>query len=214
MTQMSVPELAREKVTHIVSLGHRCATAYNLRRHFDFSSAFPFDWWITPGTSIADFLRNPDVNYLYEPSELQLTEQRGSVRHRTLGILLHHEFPRDWKSKPPPVVENFRDFVAEPKRRSAYLIAKLLRLNTLQNRVLFIRDAPIGQETLDALSDTFPLAVWATTSVSRIPEDEKYGWKCDPTAWDSELSKTGVLLDRTNHRPFFETKAEHSESDL
>ena len=94
---MSRKTLAGEPfvATRIISLGGRCAVAHNLRRFFDFGEAFPFDWWITPFDGLIKFLANPDPDWLYDPAELDLTANKGSVRHSDLGIRLHHEFPRD-----------------------------------------------------------------------------------------------------------------------
>lgn len=100
MARRPLSDFRREPATQIVSLGCRCATTFNLRRYYSFSSAYPFDWWITPERGVLGLLDRPDVDWLYDPRELELAADHRSVQHRALGVMLHHEFPRHGASRP------------------------------------------------------------------------------------------------------------------
>src|SRR5437868_103724 len=134
------------------SLGGRCAVAHNLRRFFDFGEAFPFDWWITPFDGLIKFLAHPDPDWLYDPAKLDLTANKGSVRHSDLGIRLHHEFPRD-RVEGQPINPNFRDAIAMPKARTTRLIKKLLALDTEGENLVFVRE----RERPDPVDDLMPV---------------------------------------------------------
>ena len=40
------------RVNYVVSLGHNCQLTYQLRRYFNFATAFPFEWRLNNGWSI------------------------------------------------------------------------------------------------------------------------------------------------------------------
>ena len=61
MPNVSLDTLREQPVMHIVSLGPRCATTYNLRRHYNFATAYPFDWWISPAGGLIQILTKLDA---------------------------------------------------------------------------------------------------------------------------------------------------------
>jgi hypothetical protein len=214
MTKQNIGELSSGLVTQVISLGPRCATAYNIRRYFNIRSAFPFDWWVTPEPGLIGVLRNPDVNFLYDPGELSLTESSTSVRHKTLGIIFHHEFPRDWGHASQPVRADFRDHVETPRERTRYLLNKLYALNRSDQRIVFIVERHTSPLLFDVLSAIFDRALWALASIDSIVDDSAFGWKQNPAMWDGELAKLGVNLDRAGHNPFVDRGAAHTDEDV
>jgi hypothetical protein len=74
MPLLDLGELAREPVTHVVSLGANCAVAFNLRRYWNFGGAFPFGWWITSAEGVVGLLDRPDPDWLYDLQELELVK--------------------------------------------------------------------------------------------------------------------------------------------
>jgi hypothetical protein len=203
--KLPLPDFRTTPATHIVSLGRRCAVAYNLRRFYNFQSAFPFDWWISPLGGVLRFLHHPDVDSLYDPEQLELSHNGSTVRHRTLQIQLHHEFPRDTSQPGRPVRDEWRDAIEHPKSRTTALLEKFLALNAGGNRIAFIReDNGPGEQIAKRLDALFPLADYTLVELPRVPGgmQDAYGWKGNPVLWDAALHDLGLTLDRTHHRPF------------
>lgn len=200
--QMTLETIRERPLTHIVSLGPVCSTSLNLRRHFDFDTAYPFDWWYTPEPGLAAFLRDPDIDRLYDPFELERIETPPTVRHRTLGIYLHHEFPRRWDQPEEPVVEGFLDHLDAPRKRTRYLLDRWRRLDAPRERLLLVREDLAGPDIEAALQATLRHADWCLVSVAGPPMEPAHGWRRDPASWDAVLDALGVDLDRTRHRPF------------
>jgi putative papain-like cysteine peptidase DUF1796 len=125
MPLSSLAEFALRPATHVVSLGGSCQAAYNLRRYYDFSTAYPFDWWITPLSGVIKLLRSFDIEKLYDPTRLKVGDKFETVLHMDYALQLYHEFPRDhgnlFRNGAGCVCPNFHDHLAEPKRRTAYL---------------------------------------------------------------------------------------------
>jgi len=213
MAEVSISDFAEKPATHIVSLGPLCVMTYNLRRYFNFSSPFPFDWWYTSETSLVYLLGDPDVNFIYDPSELHLVNEGDSVRHRSLGILLHHEFPRHWKLPRQPVVENWVEFIERPKRITRFLIRKLFELNDPSSRILFATGVTCGTQLPLALNQAFPLAEWCLLKVPDFRDPGEY-WKGNPARWDEYLRGTGLTLDNSGHAEFMETEAQNHFVEL
>ena len=149
---MELKEVRGACFTQIVSLGPGCALAYNLRRFFNLRSAFPFDWWITPIDGLVKVLRdNVNPQLIYDVAQLELTDNAGSVRHKTYDILLHHEFPRDREMQGDPVHAEFLQHIDEPRRRTGYLADKLLALDDRSEVILFVREPfPAGGTVNDS----------------------------------------------------------------
>ncbi len=205
---LPIKDFRLHPATHIVGLGPTCATAYNCRRFFDFGGAYPFDWWVTKGTSLIRFLQSLDVDGLYEPSNLSLTLNGTSVVAKNLDILLHHEFPRRWKEDGHPISGDFLDHVERPKLRTSALLKKFLSLNSSGNRVLFVQKATERQyeknlELEKVLGNLFRVCDWTYTTVGgQVALDKGPDWKGDIDGWNSELAELNIRLDRTSHKPF------------
>jgi hypothetical protein len=178
-----------------------------LRRYYSFTSAYPFDWWITPERGVLGLLDRPDVDWLYDPRELELAADRRSVQHRTLGVMLHHEFPRHGAWPNDLMREDFRDFIATPRERTGYLLDRFFGLDQRENRILFVREdlnndpltAPARLE--EALARRFRHAEWSLFRFAEIA-DELPGWHGDPVLWDAMLARIGVALEAGRCVPF------------
>lgn len=197
-------EFKKLPATHVVSLGESCATAYNLRRHYNFGGAFPFDWWVSEAEGLIRFLDDPRVDRLYDPEKLGLTDNGGSVRHKEFGLLLHHEFPRAWRREGGPIRDDWRDFLAKPKHRSAALVKKFLDLNKADNRIVFVRYGKSAPGFIERLEKLFVEPTWTFVHLGYIA-NKSGGWKGDPQAWDRVLDDLSLSIDLTGHKPFVET---------
>ncbi|WP_337271402.1 hypothetical protein [Oryzifoliimicrobium ureilyticus] len=200
--ELSLSAFKSRPATDVVSLGPRCATAYNLRKYFGFETAYPFDWWITPESGLLQFLGTLDLEELYNPELLFRLPDGSSVQHNPTGILLHHEFPRDLGKVEHPVIENFIDYIEQPRSRSEYLLERFKSLNDPGRRVLFFREGEARSAKLTAeLERLFPLAEWCLCSLPLIPEDPVNGWKTDFGLWKANLDSVGVQLQSNSRLP-------------
>jgi hypothetical protein len=212
MPYASLESLVVNPVTHIVSLGWRCATAYNLRRFFDFQTANLFDWWIMSDSALENILGNLDIEYLYNPSNLVLSPTRHTVIHSPSGALFHHEFPRKWNVPGQPVTENFEDHIDKPKKRSAYLMNRLRQLNKKQWRVLFVREGRPQSTVIELLSTLYPEPLWSVAFIRSPEQRPPFDWKCDPAEWDTVLMGLSATLEPGRHRRF-EFRGIHQDDD-
>lgn len=201
-----------ETYSHIVVLGKRCATTHHVRRFFNFGEGYPFDWWITPFGGLLQVLARPDVDWLYDPALIVLTEGRRSVMHMPTGILFHHEFPREpvdaQRGGVAPVRDDFLQHLAKPRARTAQLIQKLLALDTPGVRILFVREKGWHARLAPILAERFTRADWTLKMIPPVhapdftPADPAQKWQGDPGAWDVALSKLDVRLDNPSLKPF------------
>ena len=74
------------RVSHIVSLGHNCQLTYQLRRYFNFATAFPFDWWVTNMRGVIDTLEG----YLALTRPQELNRQNARVGNTAVVHFAYH----------------------------------------------------------------------------------------------------------------------------
>jgi len=203
--------------THIVSLGYRCRTTQRLRDHFGFRTAFPFDWWITPLAGGAAFLRDWDVDRLYDPARLKPARRWGRtlyVEHTGYRIRLQHEFPMDIARE--HVLAGWQGHLAEARSRTRHLMQKFDQLDRPDRRVLFVRELmPAEQGDQGAIAtlrqtvlDRAPRAEAEFLLVSasgveaegwralRIDDPVKTPWTGAPAIWDAALGSLGFRFER------------------
>jgi hypothetical protein len=216
------------EVDYVISLGGNCRATWNVRRFFNFSTAFPFDWWITPWRALAELLSDFDTDHLYCPDLLEEVRANdgaiASIRHRELGIILQHEFPRDWNSPGNPVRIDWRESLAKPRQRTRYLLDRLTSLDTAGTRILFVRNtlhrAIDGIETIspdltvERLRVLFPLAnihlllincpmEVSDPDISHLNfDDTAEEWRGDWEVWHHALKSTGFRLENPTLRAF------------
>jgi len=202
---------------HIVSLGYRCRTSHRLREHFGHSTAFPFDWWITPIEGLIRFLDDWDVDRLYRPDQLRVHHklfQKAWVENREYGFRLVHEFTRNrWRL----ATRQFLDEAPQVKARTAHLMAKFDELDSKRRRVLFVRNVSLREEGDAAGCEALRQAVLRRVPRAdpefllisnsgmaaegwiplKVDDSLKEPWSGDPAAWNTPLSTLGFRL----HRP-------------
>jgi hypothetical protein len=215
------------EITHVVSLGGNCRVTYNLRKYFNFLSAYPFDWWITPLRSVTQFLKDPDLEKLYNPKYLLPLMKAGtieSIKNSHFDILLHHEFPRTNGS----VVDNFVEHTDKPKTRQRYLLKKLNSLNDGVNKLLLVRNflwnerisAPEITEFLTAAKTTFnrahcqflfincPLEFEGDSIINLRFSDPGSDWKGDHQVWTEHLATLAINFSPADGRLYQESSPE------
>ena len=206
--------------SHIVSLGYRCRTTQRLRDHFGFKTAFPFDWWITPLAGGAAFLRDWDVERLYDPALLRPVGRLGRIRfieHAAYGLRLQHEFPMDLERD--RVLPGWRRHIGEARSRTAHLMEKFDLLDRPDRKVLFVREVmQKEQRDLAGIEALRQAALERTRRASetrfllvspsgvgapgwqalRIEDPVKEPWTGTPAIWDTALA---TLDHRFERRP-------------
>ena len=203
--------------SHIVSLGYRCRTTQRLRDHFGTSTAFPFDWWITPLAGGAAFLRDWDVERLYDPRLLKPVRRLGRtlyIEHTRYGLRLQHEFPMDLQRQ--HVLPGWQAHLGQARARTAHLMEKFDLLDRPDRQVLFVRELmqdeqgdPAGAEALrQAVLDRTPRAQSRFLLISpsgaqapgwrtlRIHDPVKDPWTGTPAIWNAALASLDYRFER------------------
>jgi putative papain-like cysteine peptidase DUF1796 len=228
--------VSRFNATHIVSLGGNCRVTYNLRKTFDFDSAYPFDWWICPLKSATAFLVDPDLDALYDPKLLEpifQNEHIFTVENTRYGIRLQHEFPRDAHGIKP----DFREHTRPAKERQTYLLNKFRGLNKPESRLFFVRNfinwdrgigAPEAEAFVAALAKTFdkaetrilfinPTAAAATVAgidVLDFVDVPPEPWQGDQAVWRENLLRAPVEFANVEGKKFVETGPEKDNNKI
>jgi hypothetical protein len=179
---------------HIVSLGHRCRVAYNLRRTFGFETAYPFDWWVTPLRGLSAFLHDPSVSRLYDPALLKPLAGEGgirAIRNIHYGIRLDHDFPRGPDGR---VCDDWRDHLDRPRSRTEHLVRRFMDLPA-GSRALFVH-ASTEVEGQRASDDYEALILGVHQRLGRMfPQVERSLLLIDPPV---PLEATGVATLQIN----------------
>jgi len=222
-TVMSIQPLSAFRdtgVDHIVSLGTACETAYNLRRHYGFATAYPFDWWISRTAGVARLIRDGAAADLYRAEDLEAWNGGAAIRNARYDLRLHHEFPRDWRAPGQPVTADWMAHVAAPRQRTERLTRRLFGLGETARSIVFVRMAGPADSAqsdiaalLDALQHRFaavPIGMVfvnlrgpapADWPVERVAVTRGGDWRGDPMAWDAALASLGLRLTPGLHRP-------------
>lgn len=203
--------------THIVSLGCRCRTTQRLREHYGFKTAFPFDWWITPIDGAVRFLREWDLERLYDPARLREARRWGRtmyIEHRDYRIRLQHEFPMDEARR--HVHAGWRGHIGEARARTDHLMRKFEGLDRPDRKVLFVRELRPGEEAQaariaqlrEAVLARAPRAQTRFLLISRqgigaegwtplaIDDPRPEPWTGTPEIWDAALGTLAFRLER------------------
>ncbi|MEI9965318.1 MAG: DUF1796 family putative cysteine peptidase [Caulobacteraceae bacterium] len=202
--------------SHVASLGRRCRTTHRLRRFFGFDTAFPFDWWITPLDGAVRFLRDWDLDRLYDPARLREVRRRGRlafIEHADYAIRLQHEFPMDARET---VLPGWGAAIPEARARTAHLMDKFDRLDRPDRRILFVRELAREEEGETALIADLreaalahaPRAEAAFLLISPggvaadgwislgIDDPVERPWTGDADLWDRALAGLGLRFER------------------
>lgn len=219
MPIVPLADLAGSGIDHIVSLGRACETAYNLRRHYGFATAYPFDWWISTTAGVARFIADGDTAALYDDAALRLSPDGDSVVNPRFGIRLHHEFPRQRGVQGQPVVVDWAAHIPAARDRTAHLAHRMFGIT---GTAVFMRtfgprdgDGTAVAALLTALEARFPATrigvvlvnfrgrAPAGAAVQRLVVARPTGadWRGDPASWDSALATLGLHVTPGLHRP-------------
>lgn len=148
-----------------ISLGCRCDAAWQIRRRFGTSRAFPFDWLVSPLPAITRLLRDGFDRITGNLEVINYHPNGWTVWNPDYRIFLHHEFARTPGGQ---IVPDWRDHVDEVAAKYRALGDRLFQTMKEAPAVTFIRRAgdfkmpgeqplptPPGQylDLLDAIQD-------------------------------------------------------------
>ena len=85
-------------ISHIISLGPNCMVAYQIRRFFNVSKGYPFDWWITPYDGLIKVIDFLSVDDLFCEKRIRITDDGNTVLNPDYNIFYHHG--RAWRVPP------------------------------------------------------------------------------------------------------------------
>jgi hypothetical protein len=224
--QPSEPEI---EFDYVISLGASCRVTWNLRKAFDFSTAFPFDWWVTPIAAVVSVIEGCDASHLYDPELLVERSSRSgeisTIEHCGLGIGLHHEFPKSLGDNGEFILPDWRNHLEKPKLRTQFLLERLYSLNRPGIKLLFVRHGVGWQSpTFGAAQAVEQLknAIWVRfnlahphlllincpgvedASIAKIEfeDQEGIGWRGDIPAWATALGGLPYRLTNPKLKPF------------
>lgn len=84
--------LVKEHLDHfdlVFSAGPYCRSAFHVRRLFDRQEALPFEWWVTPASSMQRMLQ-PEYRFSLTPEQIFLTHSaQAALNSRDLILHLH-----------------------------------------------------------------------------------------------------------------------------
>ncbi len=199
-------------VSRIIPLGQRCRLTHNLRRHYGFTTGYPFDWYILPLKGLLEILRQDlDPGGIYREDLLE--EQRDEagrvrhIRHRRLGIIHEHDFDKEadvvvphWREQIPRAAARFASLAGRLRERAPGpppLFVRERHGADKPEQLLALRDAlaalqPGGFHLLavNYHAGTVPGGIPAI----RVEEKPGFGWRGDPEAWSAALEASGFRL--------------------
>lgn len=77
----------------VFSGGPYCRSAFHVRRLFNQQEAFPFDWWVTPASSMRRMLQ-PEYRFSLTPEQIFLTHSAQAALNSRDQILQLHDLDR------------------------------------------------------------------------------------------------------------------------
>lgn len=204
------------KFTYVVPLGYRCRPTLRLRDFYGHPTAFPFDWWNTPIEGLTRFLRDWDVDRLYDPRRLRVRwrpKDYPYIENTEYRFGLVHEFPREFG---PMLTGRWRRALPEARARTAHLMEKFDKLAHPNRPALFVRNLAPGEEARpdaatalrQAVLDRLGLEDATFVLISRtgaqaqgwialkIDDPSTEPWTGDAALWDAALATLGFGLNR------------------
>lgn len=168
-----------------ISLGATCTPAWQIRNYCHSAKAYPFDWLVTPFSSLIQIIEN-DFEKFIGPDDLQVIWDGGTVMNTRYNILHHHDFQR----VSGKINSGWKASTAEVASKYEYLANRWRSLSEYDGKVLFVRHQghldsdfrylrPLDEDDMrilqNALSHHFPgldfdiLFVTAGSSAARSP---------------------------------------------
>ena len=178
----------------VISLGYRCEVAHQIRTRFGDERAMPFDWLITPLSSIP-LMVEEEFRHMIDPAWLEPAEvvRRGrvvtTVVNRRYQVLIPHEFPQDAARSLAP---DWREHLPQARAKWEFLAERWRSAMATEQPILFVRrggDVRLPDKALMPTSARGHLEVLAALrSVARDCRLLVVDAGCD-------LGGTGILTD-------------------
>jgi hypothetical protein len=190
----------------VVSLGRACDIAYQIRRHFGQTEAYPFDWLITPIDGLIKIIRSDFSGFLDRD---QLIVKDGQVVHRDTDVIFVHDFEEAEVDK----LDELLPAIAEKYARRIDRWRKVIHSH---EPILFVRGSQsVGNGILAdedarsiyrALSKTYPRAdihllaqntpeshietkSHGRIHMANVPMPTPFTWSGDDAAWSDVFQR-------------------------
>lgn len=126
-----------------ISLGYRCEVAYQIRRRFGVHQALPFDWLITPLSSIARMVEE-GFSHMADPVCLEPIdlERYGRIEQGVLNtrynVVMRHDFR---ETEDLRLLPGWRDEIPDVAAKWAHLARRWEECLTSGKAITFVRRA-------------------------------------------------------------------------
>ena len=150
ISTLYVQSLVTQHLNHfdlVFSAGPYCRSAFHLRRLFNNQKAFPFDWWLTPATSLFRMLE-PEYNFNLKCDNIYLTQSGQIVLNNRDQILHIHDFKRF--STGEISLENLENQLEEINSKYRFLFNRLHQYLLAANKCLLIFEGLIPAHELES----------------------------------------------------------------
>ena len=150
ISTLYVQSLVTQHLSHfdlVFSAGPYCRSAFHLRRLFNNQKAFPFDWWLTPATSLFRMLE-PEYNFNLKCDNIYLTQSGQIVLNNRDQILHIHDFKRF--STGEISLENLENQLEEINSKYRFLFNRLHQYLLAANKCLLIFEGLIPAHELES----------------------------------------------------------------
>jgi hypothetical protein len=119
----------------VFSAGPYCRSAFHVRRLFDQQLAFPFDWWVTPASSLMQMLR-PDYRFSLSREQVFFTQSAQVALNSRDQILHLHDFERTATGELS--TENLDEQLVRINAKYTFLFERLRQMLQQADRCLLI----------------------------------------------------------------------------
>lgn len=209
---------------HLISIGHRCDVAFQLRMHGNENVAHFFDWLATPMDGVIKIL---DADFdVFKPDHLTLSLDHNphAVQDRVTGTIFHHQFPLFAGHMQPDFLLHYQGFIAKFRH-----LAARFRTYMETRPVTLVRQFITREEALrleEAVLGRFPgadvrfLYIVPQGKEFETPNGYARGLKHDgsslgdPTEWVRVLSAEGLIGEPYRHGTVEILGAAHDDYNL
>src|SRR5262245_53507791 len=104
------------KYYKIISIGHSCVPAFQIRKWLHQSEAYFFDWLVVPSPALIALLRTGPMELFVDQAKLEAAgshEGNTIVVHKDLNVRFYHDFGEQYDLADFPIVRDKYRFLAD-----------------------------------------------------------------------------------------------------
>ena len=191
------------KFDKVISIGHSCVPAHQIRKWLNQQEAYFFDWLVTPPPALITLIRC-GLMTLFDKSRLAIHEPGKNkyvpIIHTEMKVIFYHEFRKEKELTDYSIVYS----------KYLFLSSRLNDLLKSQSKVLFIRHhikKEECEEVQKAIAEAYPklcfeiLAVnecdpstlnWNVPGIHSYHVNNVQAWHGDDNQWLDVFKKVGI----------------------